>query len=282
MKRVNNYFSHDLNARNDIKMKRLIMQQGLEGVGLYWCIVECLYENNGYLTLDNDVELLSYELRIDKNKILDLINNFELFKKNKTQFYSPSVIKRLEKINEKSNKNRENVLKRWSKNKENQGFDDDTNVLQEKYENDTNVLQTNYYIKENKIKENKIKKNKINNILTTTTMNNIDIYSYVEQNFGRTLSPIEIEKINSWSLELEEEVIKYAISIAVMNRKSTFAYVDGILKNWKGQGFKTVSDIKEHEETNYKSYQRDSLTDEQRKDLDEIFDYNWLDDEDDT
>lgn len=114
IKKVKNYFSHDFNARNDIKLKKLNMELGMEGIGLYWCIIECLYENNGFLELEQ-IDLLAYELRVDKNKIEKILENYNLFKKNKKSFYSKSVLKRLEKINEISKKNKENALKRWNK-----------------------------------------------------------------------------------------------------------------------------------------------------------------------
>ena len=115
MKKINNYFPHDFNARNDIKLKKVNMQLGLNGIGLYWCIIECLYENNGYLTLEEDINLLAYELRIDKELIINLIKNFDLFKIKNNKFFSQSVLTRLEDINRKSNINRKNSLKRWQK-----------------------------------------------------------------------------------------------------------------------------------------------------------------------
>ena len=51
----------------------------MSGIGLYWCIVECLYENNGYLDLDQ-INLLAYELRVEKKLIeenFDYVFNFE-------------------------------------------------------------------------------------------------------------------------------------------------------------------------------------------------------------
>lgn len=261
---MNNYFSHDFNARNDIKLKKVIMQLGLEGIGLYWCIIECLYENNGYLTLD-DIDLLSYELRVDKNLILKLIDEFDLFKKNKNKFYSQSVLDRLGKIEEKSRKNRENILKRWNKS--------NSNEIQEQYENDTNVSDSNYYIKEKENKK-KIKENIKDNLLTTTEDNNI--FSYVESNFGRTLTSIEIEKISLWSSEYKEDILKHAITIAVMNQKKTFAYVEGILKNWKAKGFQTLDEIREDD---LRGFFATHPREDKEVEIDsEIFDYNWLED----
>lgn len=274
MKKVNNYFSHDFNARNDLKLKKVNMQLGLQGIGLYWCIVECLYENEGYLSLDDDIELLAYELRTDKDLIINLIENFDLFKKNKNKFYSPSVLDRLQKITDKANKNRENVLKRWEKVKNSSDNESNTNEIPKEYENDTTVLQTNYYIKENKKKENKIKEN----ILLTTTEDN-NIYSYVESCFGRPLSPVELEKISQWSLEYKEDIFKYAIEIAVMNHKKTFAYVEGILKNWKGKGYEDLQTIKDEQLKGLAiSHPRENKPIEIDPDL---IDYDWLNDDSD-
>lgn len=267
IKKVNNYFSHDFNARNDIKLKKVIANLGIQGIGLYWCIIECLYENDGYLSFD-DIDLLSYELRTDKDLILNLIENFDLFKKNnKNKFYSQSVLNRLEEIESKSRKNRENALKRWNKN--------DTNEMQTESNSNATVLQPQCYIKEKIIKENK---RKDNNILLTTTEDN-NIYNYVESNFGRSLSPIELEKIGLWSSEYKDEILKYAIQIAVMNRKATFAYVEGILKNWKAKGFETLDEIKENDLYGVFATHKKEKSSEPEIDT-EIFDYNWLEDND--
>lgn len=267
IKKVNNYFSHDFNARNDIKLKKVIANLGIQGIGLYWCIIECLYENDGYLSFD-DIDLLSYELRTDKDLILNLIENFDLFKKNnKNKFYSQSVLNRLEEIESKSRKNRENALKRWNKN--------DTNEMQTESNSNATALQPQCYIKEKIIKENK---RKDNNILLTTTEDN-NIYNYVESNFGRSLSPIELEKIGLWSSEYKYEILKYAIQIAVMNRKATFAYVEGILKNWKAKGFETLDEIKENDLYGVFATHKKEKSSEPEIDT-EIFDYNWLEDDD--
>lgn len=233
------------------------MNLGMEGIGIYWCLIECLYENGGYLDL-KEVDLLAFEFRVDKKIIEDLIDNYDLFKKNKKSFYSKSVLKRLEKINEISNKNRENVRKRWQKEKE-------TRDEQTFNESNTTVLETF-----SKKKEKKIKKNKIKNIINTTTTT-IDIYSYIEDNFGRTLSPIEFNKINSWLSLYKEDVIKHAIEIAVMKSNKTFAYVDGILKNWKGQNLNTLQQILENEKQRHN----------QTKNNVEMFEYDWLNEKED-
>lgn len=104
-----------------------------------------------------------------------------------------------------------------------------------------------------------------NDIIITTT----NIYSYIEKNFNRTLSPIEVEKIDDWLLLFNEDIIKYAIQISVINNAKRFNYVNKILENWKVAGYKTLQEIKENEKT------RKEVNEEKQ----ELFDYNWLDEE---
>ena len=107
--------------------------------------------------------------------------------------------------------------------------------------------------------------NENDNVIITTT-----IYEYIEQNFGRTLSPIEIQQIDEWLSIYEEEVIKYSISIATLNNKKTFNYVNGILKNWKSNGYKTLQEIKDNEIT------KKEIISEKNKEIQELENYNWL------
>ena len=37
------YFQHDYNARNDPKLQALIVEMGVAGIGIYWCLVEMLF-----------------------------------------------------------------------------------------------------------------------------------------------------------------------------------------------------------------------------------------------
>lgn len=135
------YFSHDYNARNDAKIKKLISKHGFLGYGIFWAIIEDLYNNTN--VLPTDYESIAFDLRTDHDTILSIINDFDLFVFDGKNFGSLSIQKRIDERNEKSKKARESVLKRW-KNKE-----IDTNVLPTN--NDSNT------IKERKVKENKIK-----------------------------------------------------------------------------------------------------------------------------
>ena len=100
---------------------------------------------------------------------------------------------------------------------------------------------------------NNIKNNINNNIKNNNVITNNNIYIYIEQNYGRTLSPREYQMIDSWLLLYNEEIIKYAVDISILNSKKTFSYVNGILNNWKGCNYETLEDIKNSDKPKRKS-----------------------------
>ena len=106
-----------------------------------------------------------------------------------------------------------------------------------------------------------VKENNISNINNTNNNNNNynyiynnssssdEIINFIENNFGRTLSSYEFEKINCWLNEFDSDMVKHAIELSILNNKRTFAYIEGILKNWKSCGYKTLNDIKNEDVT---------------------------------
>jgi hypothetical protein len=113
MKKDTYYFSHDYNARTDIKIKRLIAKHGYEGYGLYWAIIEDLYQNANALPMD--CESIAFDLRTNENIVNSIINDFDLFIINDGLFGSLSVQRRLIERDERSSKARDSAFKRWNK-----------------------------------------------------------------------------------------------------------------------------------------------------------------------
>lgn len=149
------YFPHDFNARNDPKLQELLMKHGMAAIGVYWCIVEMMYEQGGELPLDC-CNSIAFALHVDE-KLVQNVFVSNLFYTKQFCIRSHSVDKRIKKLLTLSDKRRKAVLTRW-KSKEKTG-------IQMKYKCNTNVIQTEYNcntIKENKIKE---KENKENNII---------------------------------------------------------------------------------------------------------------------
>lgn len=54
------WFRHDTDARNDIKIRKLLRDYPLETLGAYWVCVEILYQNDGYAKRDVLQEELSF------------------------------------------------------------------------------------------------------------------------------------------------------------------------------------------------------------------------------
>ncbi len=71
-----------------------------------------------------------------------------------------------------------------------------------------------------------------------------------EKEFGRPLSPMEIEQVSLWLEEHQGkcEFILEALKRAVMRGKHNFKYIDSILLEWKKNNLRTVGAIMEYEE----------------------------------
>ena len=97
--------------------------------------------------------------------------------------------------------------------------------------------------------ENNNNNNNYNYIYNNNSSSSDEIINFIESNFGRTLSSYEFEKINCWLNEFDSDIVKHAIELSILNNKRTFAYIEGILKNWKSCGYKTLNDIKNEDVT---------------------------------
>ena len=178
-----------------------------------------------------------------KQTIWKLIKPNLISSKSHSRLYQDKTKKKSKKIKSKSNENQNeisDILENKNKNKE----ENKKRKEREKEEGDING--------------------------TTTT----NIYSFLEENFGRTISSLECEKLDSWIKEFDEEIVKHAIELSVMNNAKKFSYIEGILRNWKASGYKTLEDIKEYEDAIYSSRSRRGSVNT------ELFDYNWLEDDD--
>ena len=139
------YFPHDYNAMQDEKIKMLIRKHGMEGYGIFWAIVEMLYNNAN--ALRTDYEGIAFDVRTNCEKIESIVNDFDLFIVDGDTFGSMSIERRLNERKEKSRKAKESASYRW---------------------NNANALRTECdgnAIKEKKVKEKKEKKEiKVNDI----------------------------------------------------------------------------------------------------------------------
>lgn len=125
MKKDTYFFPHDFGARNDPELQDVVMNVGLEGIGVFWCIIEMLYEQGGKLALDK-LNAIAFQLHADKEVVRKVVNDFGLFQTDGTEFWSDSANRRLMQREEIAKKRRNAAQNRWnniprSDSSENQG-----------------------------------------------------------------------------------------------------------------------------------------------------------------
>lgn len=91
------------------------------------------------------------------------------------------------------------------------------------------------------------------------------IFDEIEREFNRKLTPMEREVVVEWQdSNISYELIREALKEASLNGVSNLRYIDKILFDWTKKGIRKKDDIK-----------REEIEPEM-----EIFNCNWLDDED--
>lgn len=75
----------------------------------------------------------------------------------------------------------------------------------------------------------------------------IDVLNLFEHEFGRTLSHVEKQSIIELAKKYDHEIIKKAVTEAVIKQKLTISYVRGILKDWEIHNLKTMDEIEKYE-----------------------------------
>lgn len=153
------YFSHDSNARRDPKILALRSVYGMEGYGWYWTLIEILREQPGYkLSIDSKYayKAIAMELECDEEAatkfVQDCIKEFGLFASDEENFWSESLLRRMEIKEVKSTKAREAALARWGKSEE-LPKDDATVMHTHSEKNSSNASK----VKESKVNEIKDK-----------------------------------------------------------------------------------------------------------------------------
>jgi 5-methylcytosine-specific restriction endonuclease McrA len=86
----------------------------MSGYGIFWSIVEDLYNNSNQLMLD--YEGIAYDLRSEIEIIKSIINDFDLFMIDDNMFGSKSIENRIQERSEKSTKARSSALSKWGNN----------------------------------------------------------------------------------------------------------------------------------------------------------------------
>ena len=95
------------------------------------------------------------------------------------------------------------------------------------------------------------------------------IFSIFENELGKLLSPMQVEKIKEWVTTYKnEELIVMALREAVMNGVSHFNYIDSVLNEWNKKGYKNKEDVL-RSKNSYKEKKKSNI---------EYVDVDWLND----
>lgn len=121
------YFSHDSNARNDIKISAMLSVYKAEGYGYYWITVENLREQSDFKLPFNDYtfDMLAKQMQCRRIKVKkfieDCLKEFKdlqghgLFESDGYCFWSNSLNRRMKKLEEKRLTAKKNAEDGWEK-----------------------------------------------------------------------------------------------------------------------------------------------------------------------
>ncbi len=97
------YFSHDSNARNDEKVLMLRVKHGWEGYGIYWALIEMMFESTDTRLPHEKIEGIALGNNIEialLKQIIDTAIEEGLFKSDGKYFWSESLRRRKKKFHE--------------------------------------------------------------------------------------------------------------------------------------------------------------------------------------
>lgn len=101
-------------------------------------------------------------------------------------------------------------------------------------------------------------------------LDNSDLFSVFESEFGRTISPMECQVIKGWVDDnFSHELILEALKEAIYNGATSLRYIETVLYTWRKKGYKTKQDI---------IASKDKMR-ESKKEEKEVFYYDWLNDD---
>lgn len=168
---MNNYFSHDSNARNSSKMLQVRMKYGAEGYGIYFMLLERLRDEDDYKSV-KDYNAIAFDLRVDASIIKAVVEDFGLFvfTDDGKYFYSEGFNKRMafkdEKSKRRSEAGKKGAQKRWA-NKDPRENDSNAMAKPSDKNSNTKAIPLHTDSKESKVKESKVNKSKVKEIRKT-------------------------------------------------------------------------------------------------------------------
>lgn len=109
---MSEYINHKISNRSEYVFRKLIKRKGAAAYGVYWYILEELYESGGKMLFE-EIEPISKVLCVRKDFVVSIIKSFSLFQYDSESFWSDEVIEQIEKRQKIKDKRKEAANKRW-------------------------------------------------------------------------------------------------------------------------------------------------------------------------
>lgn len=109
---MSEYINHKVSNRSEYVFRKLIERKGAAAYGVYWYILEELYESGGKMLFE-EIESISKALCVRKDFVASVIKSFSLFQYDSESFWSNEVIEQIEKRQKLKDKRKEAANKRW-------------------------------------------------------------------------------------------------------------------------------------------------------------------------
>jgi hypothetical protein len=223
------YFQHDFNSRNDRKLVKLAMRHGMAGVGVYWCIVEMMYEESGRIML-SECERIAFELRVQCDLVESVVHDFDLFICDEIAFVSESVNRRIQQQINVSNGAKKASQTRWEKFKNQQLEQPDANAMRTHEKRNAN--------KEKKRKEKESKLVGIDSVPESPQIEKvvdlkIDFFEKVSQYREKYSEQMLANFANYWSEKNQKGKMKWQLekTFEIPNRLATWHRNDSKFSN---------------------------------------------------
>jgi hypothetical protein len=235
------YFSHDSNAKDDPKCVLLIEQLGLEGYGIFWILIETLRDQPGYKYPIALIPALARRYNTTSEKMKAVVQGYSLFELDEKDFFSLSLINRMERLDLKREQARQagkrSAQKRLAiKTDVQQTFNDRSTDVQQAFNGcSTNVQQTFNDRSTSKVKESKVKESIVNENIVNEKIYDEMIFQYTNdenlkkaiKNYIKHRENIKKPIQDTTTLELIlEELNKHKDKVAVLNQS--------IMNGWQG------------------------------------------------
>lgn len=104
------YLKHDLDARDDYKMRAMLMKFGTSGYGIYWMIAEDLYRNHGRIA--RDYSAMSWAYHEPAKNIKAIVETFDLFYDDGGKIACHRVDRDIEDRKSSAEEGRSSIMKR--------------------------------------------------------------------------------------------------------------------------------------------------------------------------